>query len=96
MLANKDSREEKRRQEKEEQVRASMEIQNKKLAFEAEKQANMLEIEAIKVATNAREARLACMMKGFEIMRMDLNMVSLRKRSWFEKMQTDIFSLEDE
>ncbi|KAE8790852.1 C2 domain-containing protein [Hordeum vulgare] len=53
MIANKDSREEKSRQDKEEQIRAFMEIQNKKLALEAEKKAKMLEIEATKEATKA-------------------------------------------
>ena len=64
MMDNKESREEKRRQAKEEQIKAFMEIQNNKIALEAKKQANMLEIEATKAATKARELRLACMMKG--------------------------------
>lgn len=64
MIANKDSREEKRWQDKEEQIRAFMEIQNNKLALEMEKEAKMLEIKATKAATKAREVWLACMMKG--------------------------------
>ncbi|KAE8793441.1 Phospholipid-transporting ATPase 1 [Hordeum vulgare] len=92
MIANEDSREEKRRQDKEEQIRAFVEIQNKKLALEAEKQAKMVEIET----TKAREVQLAGMMKGVEIMKVDLSMVFPRKWSWFEKTHADIFSLEDD
>ncbi|KAE8790376.1 Helicase SKI2W [Hordeum vulgare] len=51
MITNKNSREEKRQQDKDEQIKASMEIQNKKLVLEAEKQVKMLEIEAAKTAT---------------------------------------------
>ncbi|KAE8777673.1 C2 domain-containing protein [Hordeum vulgare] len=59
MIANQDSREEKRRQDKDEQIQAFMDIQNKKLALETKKQAKMLEIEATKAATRAREVRVA-------------------------------------
>ncbi|KAE8771880.1 Helicase SKI2W [Hordeum vulgare] len=80
MIANKDSKE-KRDQDKEEQIRAFIQVQNKKLTLEAEKQAKMLEIDVIKAATKAREVRLACMMKGIEIMKVGLSMVSPKKRS---------------
>ncbi|KAE8813839.1 Helicase SKI2W [Hordeum vulgare] len=81
MIADKDSRKEKRRQNKEEQIRPSWRYKTKKLALEAEKQGKMLEIKATKAATKAREVWLSCMMKGVEIMNMDLNTVSPRKRS---------------
>ncbi|KAE8800441.1 Phospholipid-transporting ATPase 1 [Hordeum vulgare] len=96
MITNKDSREEKRRQDKEEQNRAFMDIQKKKSVLEAKKQANMLEIEATKAATKAREIWLACMTKGMEIMKVDLSMISPRKLSWFEKMHADMLNLDDE
>ncbi|KAE8812176.1 putative calcium/calmodulin-dependent protein kinase camk1 [Hordeum vulgare] len=92
MIANKDSRKEKRRQDKEKLIRALMEIQNKKLALEKEKQAKMLEIEA----TKAREVRLACIMKGVEIMKLNLSTIFSNKRSWFKKMQADMFTIEDD
>jgi hypothetical protein len=63
-----------------------MEIQQKKLALEVEKQTKMLKIEAFKAATKAREVRLAAMKQGAEILRVDLSTVSPRKRPWFEKM----------
>lgn len=66
MIANKDSIEEKHRQDKKEQIKTFMNIQNKKLALEAEKQVKMLEIEATKAATRAKEFWLACMTKGVD------------------------------
>ncbi|KAE8809382.1 C2 domain-containing protein [Hordeum vulgare] len=48
MITNKDSREEKCRQDNDEQIRVFMDIRRKKLVLEADKQVNMLEIEAIK------------------------------------------------
>ncbi|KAE8766559.1 Phospholipid-transporting ATPase 1 [Hordeum vulgare] len=81
MITNKYSREQKRRRDKDEQIRAFMEIQKKKLVLEAEKQMKMLEIKATKDATKEREVQLACMMKGVEIMKVDLSTVSPRKRS---------------
>ncbi|KAE8799479.1 Lectin-domain containing receptor kinase A4.3 [Hordeum vulgare] len=48
MMTKKDSREEKRQQEKKDQMNAFMEIQRRMLEMEAEKQARMLEIEAEK------------------------------------------------
>ena len=54
--------------------------------LEAEKQAKMLEIEAANAKTKAKEVALASMMAGVEIMKVDLNALSPRKRPWFEKM----------
>ncbi|KAE8792127.1 Protein UXT-like protein [Hordeum vulgare] len=73
-----------------------MDIQNKKLTLEAEKQAKVLEIKATKAAARAREFHLACMTKGVEILKVDLSTVSPRKWSWFEKMQDDMLNLDDE
>ncbi|KAE8779927.1 Phospholipid-transporting ATPase 1 [Hordeum vulgare] len=50
MVTKKDSREEKRRQDKEEQMSAFIEIQRRWLEMEAKKQARMLEMEAEKQA----------------------------------------------
>ncbi|KAE8805652.1 Protein UXT-like protein [Hordeum vulgare] len=66
------------------------------LEMEAEKQAKMLEIKAASAKTKAKEVALPSMMTGVEIMKVDLNTVSPRKRSWFEKMQTDMFKFDDE
>ncbi|KAE8810594.1 Helicase SKI2W [Hordeum vulgare] len=95
MFTNKDSREEKRRQDKEEKIRDFMDIKNKKLALEAEKKAMMLEIEATEVANRPREVRLTCMTERVKIMKVDLRTSSLRKRSLFEKMQADMHNLDD-
>ncbi|XBH64459.1 hypothetical protein VPH35_118216 [Triticum aestivum] len=107
MMTRKDSREEKRRQDKEEQMNAFMEIQRKRLEMEAEKQARMLETEAEKQAkmseieaanakTEPKEVAFASIMTGVEIMKVDLNTVSPRKRPWFEKMQADMLKFDDE
>ncbi|KAE8812886.1 hypothetical protein D1007_09980 [Hordeum vulgare] len=95
-ITNKDSREEKHRQDNDEQIKAFMEIQNKKLALEAEKQAKILEIKATKAAIRAREVCIACMTKEVKIMKVDLSTVSPRKSSWFEKMRDDILNLDGE
>ncbi|KAF7004565.1 hypothetical protein CFC21_019777 [Triticum aestivum] len=97
MTNKKDSREEERWRFKAEQMDAFMEIQRRRLdldaekqakmfELEAEKQAKMLEIEAANAKTKAKEVALASMMTGMEIMKVDLNIVSPRKRPWFEKM----------
>ena len=96
MMNKKDSREEERRRFKEEQMNAFMEIQRRRLEMEAEKQAKMLEIEAANAKTKAKEVALASMMTGVEIMKVDLNTVSPRKRPWFEKMQADMLKFDDE
>ncbi|XBI63000.1 hypothetical protein VPH35_043504 [Triticum aestivum] len=107
MMSKKDSRKEERRHYKEEQMNAFMEIQRRMLEMDAEKQAKMLEmevekqakmlgIEATNAKTKAKEVALASMMTGVEIMKMDLNTVSPRKRPWFEKMQTDMLKFDDE
>ena len=88
-------------------MNAFMEIQRRRLDIEAEKQARMLEMEAEKQAkmleieaanakTKVKEVTLASMMTGVEIMKVDLNTVSPRKRSWFEKMQADMLKFDDE
>ncbi|KAI4981229.1 hypothetical protein ZWY2020_021714, partial [Hordeum vulgare] len=107
MITKKDSREEKRRQEREEQMNAFLEIQRRRLDMEAKKQARMLEMEAEKQAkmfeieaanakTKAKEVALTSMMTEVEIMKVDLNTVSPRKRSWFEKMQADMLKFDEE
>ncbi|KAE8815620.1 C2 domain-containing protein [Hordeum vulgare] len=50
MITKKDSREEKRRQEREEQINVFLKIQRRRFDMEAEKQARMLEMEAEKQA----------------------------------------------
>ena len=80
MMNKKDSREEERWRLKEEQMNAFLEIQRRRLEMDAEKQAKMLEIEAANAKTKAKEVALASMMIGVEIMKVDLNTVSPRKR----------------
>ncbi|KAF7107025.1 hypothetical protein CFC21_107714 [Triticum aestivum] len=107
MMNKNDSREEERRRFKAEQMDAFMEIQRRRLdldaekqakmfELEAEKQAKMLEIEAANAKTKAKEVALASMMTGVEIMKVDLNALSPRKRSWFKKMQADMLKFDDE
>ncbi|KAE8770332.1 Phospholipid-transporting ATPase 1 [Hordeum vulgare] len=64
MIRNKDLREEKRQQEKDEQMNAFMKIQRRRLEMDAERQAKMFELEEVKQskmleieATNARQRR---------------------------------------
>ena len=94
MMTKKDSREEEHPRFKAEQMDAFMEIQRRRLEMdaekqpkmfelEAEKQAKMLEIEAANAKTKAKEVALMSMMTGVEIMKVDLNIVSPRKRPWF-------------
>ncbi|KAE8783382.1 Eyes absent-like protein 4 [Hordeum vulgare] len=107
MITKKDSRKEKRRQEREEQINAFLELQRRRLGMKAEKQARMLEMEAKKQAkmleieaanakTNAKEVALASMMTGVEIMKVDLNTVLPRKRPWFKKMQANMLNFDNE
>ncbi|KAI4976315.1 hypothetical protein ZWY2020_049922 [Hordeum vulgare] len=107
MITEKDSREEKRRQEREEQINTFLEIQKRRLDMEtekqarmlemdAEKQAKMLEIEATNAKTKVKEVALASMMAGVEIMKVALNTMLPRKRPWFEKMQADMLKFEEE
>ncbi|XBH89504.1 hypothetical protein VPH35_081385 [Triticum aestivum] len=107
MMNKKGSREEERRRFKAEQMDAFMEIQRRRLhldaekqakmfELEAEKQAKMLEIDAANAKTKAKEVALASMMTGVEIMKVDLNALSPRKRPWFEKMQADMLKFNDE
>ncbi|KAE8821731.1 Phospholipid-transporting ATPase 1 [Hordeum vulgare] len=105
MISKKDLREEKHQQEKEDKMNAFMEIQRRRLKMDAErqakmleleeaKQAKMLEIEATNVKTKVKEVALASMKTGVEIMKVDLNTISLRKRLWFEKMQDEILKFD--
>ncbi|KAE8770513.1 Eyes absent-like protein 4 [Hordeum vulgare] len=91
MISKKDLREEMPRQEKEYQMNAFMEIQRRRLEMDVKrqakmleleeaKQAKMLEIEATNAKTNAKEVAPASMKEGVEIMKVDLNTVSPRKR----------------
>ncbi|KAE8777993.1 C2 domain-containing protein [Hordeum vulgare] len=107
MMSKKDSREEERRCYKEEQMNAFMEIQRRRLEMnaekqakmlemEAEKQARMLEIEAANAKTKAKEVALTSMMTGVEIMKVDLNTMSPRKRLWFKKMQANMLKFGNE
>ncbi|KAE8821352.1 C2 domain-containing protein [Hordeum vulgare] len=97
MMTKKDLRKEKGRQDKEEQMNAIMKIQRRRLEMEAvkqvwmlemeaQKQTKMLEIDVVNAKTKKKDVVLASMMMGMEIMKMDLNTVSPKKRSWFEKM----------
>lgn len=103
----KDSRKEERRRYKEEQMNAFMKIQRRRLEMDTEKQAKMLEMEAKKQAkmleieaanakTKAKEVALASMMTGVKIMKVNLNIVSSRKRHQFEKMQVDMLKFDVE
>ncbi|KAE8776905.1 Protein UXT-like protein [Hordeum vulgare] len=65
------------------------------LELEEAKQAKMIEIEATNAKTKAKEAVLASMNTGVEIMKVDVNTVSLRKRLWFEKMQAEMLKSDD-
>ncbi|KAE8766767.1 Eyes absent-like protein 4 [Hordeum vulgare] len=105
MRSKKDLRKEKRRQEKEEKMHAFMEIQRRRLEMDAErqakmleleeaKQAKMLEIEATNARTKAKEVALASMKPGAEIVKVDLNTVSLRKRLRFVNMQAEMLKFD--
>ncbi|KAE8768931.1 C2 domain-containing protein [Hordeum vulgare] len=105
MITKKDSRKEKRWQEREEQINAFLNLQRRRLGMETEKQAWMLEMEAEKQAkmleieaanAKAKEVALASMMTGVEIMKVDLNTVSPRKRPWFEKMHANMLNFDNE
>ncbi|KAE8772753.1 Eyes absent-like protein 4 [Hordeum vulgare] len=105
MISKKDLRKEKRRQEKEEQMHAFMEIQRRRLEMDAErqakmleleeaKQAKMLEIEATNAKTKAKEVAIANMKMGVKIMKVDLNTVSPIKRLWFEKKRAKMLKFD--
>ena len=66
------------------------------LRWRRRSKAKMLEIEAANAKTKAKEVALASMMTWVEIMKVDLNTVSPRKRPWFEKMQADMLKFDDE
>ncbi|KAE8782002.1 eyes absent-like protein 4 [Hordeum vulgare] len=80
MISKKDLREKKRRQKKEEQMNAFVEIQRRRLEMDAERQAKMLELEEAKQAkmleiestnakTKAKEVALASMKTGMEVIK---------------------------
>ena len=77
LVTSKEMQEDKKRPEKEEQMKAYLEIQKKKLEIEE------------------KQVKLAVMAKKMEIMKVDLNTISLRKRPWFEKMQNEMLALDD-
>ncbi|KAE8766872.1 Eyes absent-like protein 4 [Hordeum vulgare] len=92
---------------KQEQINAFIEIQRRRLEMDAEKQAKMLEmeaekqakmldIEAAKAKIKAKEVALASMMTGVDLMKVDLNTVSSRKRPWFEKKQANMLKFDEE
>ncbi|KAE8809868.1 C2 domain-containing protein [Hordeum vulgare] len=104
IISKKDLREEKRWQEKEEKKHVFMKIQRRRLEIDAERQAKMLELEELKQAkmleieatnakTKAKEVALASMNTGVQIMKVDLNTVSPRKRLWFKKMQAKMLKI---
>ncbi|KAE8790039.1 DNA repair protein rhp54 [Hordeum vulgare] len=83
MIRKKDLSEEKRRQEKEEQIHAFVKIQRRRLEMDAKRQAKMLELEEAKQAkmleieatngkTKMKEVALASMKMGVEIMKVSL------------------------
>ncbi|KAE8780307.1 Phospholipid-transporting ATPase 1 [Hordeum vulgare] len=104
MITKKGSREEKHLKDKEDHVNAFMDIQRRRLEMEAEKQAKMFEMEAEKQArmldieagnakTKAKEDALTSMKTGVEIMKVDLNTISPRKRpTCSSSMRTDQWS----
>ncbi|KAE8816509.1 Phospholipid-transporting ATPase 1 [Hordeum vulgare] len=106
MMTKKDSREEKHRQDKEEQMNAFMKIQKRRLEMqaknsrmlemEAEKQAKMIEIEAVNGKTKTKEVALASMMMGVETMKVDLHIRIIKEEVVFKKMQADMFKFDDE
>ncbi|KAE8816030.1 Protein UXT-like protein [Hordeum vulgare] len=61
------------------------EKQGKMLGMDAEKKAKMKEMEDVNAKTKAKEVALARMIMGVEIMKVDLNTVSPRKRPWFRE-----------
>ncbi|KAE8815487.1 Protein UXT-like protein [Hordeum vulgare] len=56
----------------------------------------LFEGEAANAKTKAKEVALASMMTGVEIMKVDLNTVSPRKRPWFDKMQANMLNFDNE
>ncbi|KAE8804167.1 Protein UXT-like protein [Hordeum vulgare] len=75
-----------------------MEAENKVKMFEmeAEKQARMLEINAANAKTKAKEVALVSMMTEVEIMKVDLNTISPRKRPWSKKMQDNMLKFDED
>ncbi|KAE8816628.1 Protein UXT-like protein [Hordeum vulgare] len=64
------------------------------LELEEAKQAKMLEIEATNAKNKTKEVPLTSMKTGVEIMKVDLNTVSSRKRLWFEKMHAKMLKFD--
>ena len=82
-MSQKDVREEKKRQEKEGQMKTYFDIQKKKF-----------EIEESYAKTKANELKLASISKEVEIMTMDLSKMSPKRRVWFEKKQKDMLDID--
>ncbi|KAE8809606.1 hypothetical protein D1007_13769 [Hordeum vulgare] len=91
-MTQKEARVGKKRQENEEQMKAYIEIQTKKLKTEENVQTKKLEIEAINVKTKAKEVALAFMVKEMGITTADLSKVSARRKVWFKKRQTKLLA----
>ncbi|KAE8790845.1 Phospholipid-transporting ATPase 1 [Hordeum vulgare] len=96
MMIKKETREEKHPQDKEEQMKAFLEIQKKRFEMEEEKQRKMLEVKATNAKTKAKKVAFACMAKGVEIIKVELSTVSSRKRPWFGKMHAHMLKFNDE
>lgn len=54
-----------------------------------------LEIQKKKLEIEEKQVKLAVMTRQMEIMKVDLNIISPRKRPWFEKMQNEMLALND-
>ena len=74
LATSKLAREEKKRLEKEEQMKSYLKIQKKKLEIEE------------------KQVKLAVMTKKMEIMKLELNTLSPRKRAWFDKTQNEMLA----
>ncbi|KAE8770856.1 Protein UXT-like protein [Hordeum vulgare] len=71
-----------------------VERQAKIRELEEAKQARMLEIEATNAGTNVKEVALASMNTDAEIMKVDLNTVSPRKRLCFENIHAEMLKFD--
>ena len=54
-----------------------------------------LEIQKKKLEIEEKQVKLALMANQIEIMKMDLNTVSPRKRPWFEKMKNEMLASDE-
>ncbi|XBJ26130.1 hypothetical protein VPH35_003628 [Triticum aestivum] len=106
MVAQKEARGERKRQEKEEKMKAYIELQTKKLEMEKDIkrrkleieeviQMKKLEIEATHANTKAKEMALAFIAKQMEIMMVDLSKMSPKRRICSKKKQKMMLELDD-